>query len=91
MTSVGFQPKTFSTPSLTKMIRRFLSPTTAWGMDSRIEASRASSRARRSRASTCFVMSIDCPSTARPAPNSMEVTDSRIQWTRPSFPTVRNS
>jgi len=91
MTSSRLQPKTFSTPSLAKMIFRFLSPKTAWGIASRIDASRASSRERRSRASTCPVMSIDWPSTARPDPNSMGVTDSRIQWTRPSIPTVRNS
>ena len=65
ISSAAIQPKTVWTPSLAKMIRRFFKPITAWGMASRMDASRASSLASLFRELICPVMSMELPRTAR--------------------------
>ncbi|OPY10329.1 MAG: hypothetical protein A4E67_00591 [Syntrophaceae bacterium PtaB.Bin038] len=89
--SLGFQPKTFSTPSLAKKIFRSRSPITAWGIDSRIEASRASSSASLLCASFCSVMSMELPRMAFFPRKRIGVTVSMIQRVRPSFVLIRKT
>ncbi|OPY04499.1 MAG: hypothetical protein A4E67_02346 [Syntrophaceae bacterium PtaB.Bin038] len=91
MRSSGRHPKTASTASLAKMTRRFASPTTACGIASRIEASRASSSWSLRLRSFWAVMSMELPRMALRPLYWTGVTVSRIQRTEPSRVRMRYS